>query len=209
MMNHPPSPKLAYYQGQARVLSAVGLSDTQIKMAAVAQGLSVQEAEGLMKEAGIGTMISKGLQWAGKGLSKAFGGGARAKALEGMKFKPLTEAGGAVVKGNQGARGMLSGGNSLKGFSGYQQGTKAIAPNMGERAGRAFSSAAKGMETAPGKTLWGGTKNFGKGMMFSPGAKGIGGALGKGFSGYQMGSMLLGSGNSPQPQPMQNPYRRY
>ena len=48
--------------------------------------------------------------------------------------------------------------------------------------GKTVGTALRGFSQAPGQTLWGGTKNFGKGLMFG-GGTGVGGALGKGVFG--------------------------
>jgi len=176
------------------MLRAVGFSEGELKLAFTEQGLSSQDADELTKEAFWGA-VGRGLATAGKSVSKLFGGG---KGLQG--FGKLRSAAGTAPKSSY-----------LQDFGSFQTMMKGMKPNLGQRIGTSMMSAGKGLETAPGATLWGGVKNFGKGMMFSPHAKGMGAGLGKGFAGYQIGSMLLGPGSSPPPQPIQRPsmYGRY
>lgn len=58
-------------------------------------------------------------------------------------------------------------------------------------------SAAHAWNKNPFTALGGGLKNFGKGMMFAPGAKGIGNVAAKGTMGYGMLGMFGGGGEQP------------
>lgn len=190
--------KYAYYVGQARVLHMLGLSEKQVKLAFVEQGISPEYANGIYKEAvwpAIAAAAARGLLWAGRGLLRGGLGKLLGSGLKGFgKLRPLAKG--------------IKPGSYLKDFGGYQNIMKGVKPGVGERIGTAFMSAGKGMETAPGKTLWEGLKQVPQGAMFSPHAKGIGGGIGKGLGAYWLGSALLGSGDSPQPQPM-GPYGPY
>jgi hypothetical protein len=187
--------KLAYYSGQARALQKVGLTENQIKLAFVEQGFTVDEAEGIYKEA-IWGAIGRGLMAGAKFLGKNFGSAAKATAAGAKAPASVMQTGGMLKNVAKGGQGMLTN---------IRSGAGTMKAPMVERMAGGLHSAGQAIQKAPGATLWGGAKNFGKGMMFSPHARGIGGVLGKGFGGYQVGSMLLGSGSSPQPRRMQGP----
>ena len=79
------------------------------------------------------------------------------------------------------------------------------------RAQTGMQDAMAAYNEAPGQALWGGAKNFGRGLIFSPNAKGVGGVLGKGTSLAGIGSGFIGGGEQEQQQPMpqQMPYNQY
>jgi hypothetical protein len=169
--------KFAYYLGQAHVLHSLGLSEDHVKLAFMRQGLSYEDADGICKEAGWASAVAKGLAWAGKGISGLLGRGGT-KGIQALKFRPVA----AGAKG-----GLLN----PKNYATTQNITKAVRPNVAQRVGESLTGAAKGLETAPGQTLLGGAKNFGRGMMFSSKARGIGGVAGKGLTGYLVGRKML------------------
>ena len=166
--------KHAYYLGQAHVLHSLGLSEDHVKLAFMRQGLSYADADGICKEA-IWGHVAKGLAWAGKGISGLLGKGGT-KGMQALKFKPVAAKGGLI---------------NPKNYATTQNITKTVNPNIAQRVGESLTGAAKGLETAPGRTLLGGAKNFGRGMLFSSKAKGIGGVAGKGLTGYLVGRKML------------------
>lgn len=182
--------KLAYYQGQLDTLQKLGFSNDYTRSVFLLQGLSPSIIQGLHKEAQLG-LIGKGLTTAGKFLFNFLGKGG-AKGLQ--AFGKLRPVAGAVPKGSY-----------LQDYGAFQTMMKGLKPSIGERASTALMSAGKGLQTAPGATIWGGIKEIPRGFMFNRNARGIGGAIGKGLGGYTMGSALLSPGSSPQPQPMQRP----
>ena len=178
------------------------------------RGLTEADADGLVKEAFWG-VLAKGLARGAGMIAKAVGrGGAKAVAKGAptlSKIKPLAQGAGKIVPTAKGAPSVLTSMSTMQRTAGPQskmlrgmlQGGKwsQRAGGMLQRGGQALSSAMSGMAQSPGKTLWRGGGNFMRGMMFSPEARGVGGALGKGTSVYSMGSMLLPSGQPQMPQP--------
>ena len=195
--------KEAYYIGQARYLYDNGLPVEHVKLAFTQQGWSDAEADALVKEAvygaiaaGAAKLLPKVIPWA--------------KGIAGKVPGLLSKGKDAVVGSGLGQRVAKSGlGQRVAtGASGAKQQIATRVGDMGHRAGQGLQQAGAAFKKAPGQTLWQGTKNFGKGMMFMPGAKGVGGTLGKATAVGQIGSAVFGGGKKPQPQQQQMP-RQY
>ncbi len=183
--------KYAFYVGKAQALDNMGFSENMIKTAFVAEGLSPDEADALVKEAVIGQAVGGALRWG----SKLLGRGA-AGLRKGVRFA-------------QGARGPLAKGQTAP-FAERAQSWGA--KQLGNAAG-AVSKAGTGMKNAPLQTLGRGAIEAGKGAMFG-GGKGIGGAIGKGAFGASMYNMMTGPGKPQAPQAyggsmMRNPNQGY
>lgn len=192
--------KVAYCTGKARGLIDQGYPVESVKLAFMDEGWGPEEADFLVKEAiwgAIGRGLMAGAKHIPKLLSKVPGGASKLKGMSGPLTKNMSQFSGKFQSQLGATAGLIkkpvaSGGLAQR------------AGGMLHRAGGAASKAMEGMATAPGKTLWGGTKEFGKGLMFMP-SKGIGGTLGKGTAAYQIGSSLFGGGGQQQPQPQQRP----
>ncbi len=226
-----------YYSGLATALHQLGHTPEQVKTACVQRGASDPYADALIKEAFFGA-IGRGLVAGGKYIGKALGKSAPSsiRALpKGVTSSAVgvTQKGAPSIMQGPGAMKAMSQGpqakwmqNALKSESGLVRGGAGLLQRAGgavggamkgignpggliQRGQGAVSGAMQGMRTAPGATLWGGAKNFGKGLMFAPGAKGIGGAIGKGSSVYSIGSMLAPRGTPKAPQMQQQQQQRY
>ena len=170
--------KQSFYAGKAHALYNLGFTEERIKVAFVQEGLSKEAADELIKEAFWGRLAGMAV----KGLG-ALGRGAGTAAKAAGKW------------GGQGiAKGTRMG--NLQGKVGIQAG----------RAAKGLQKGFQGMQTAPLKTLGGGVKNFGSGVLMG-GGKGVGGAMGKGMFAAGTASMLMpGGGGAPQPQQQRYQY---
>ncbi len=121
----------------------------------------------------------------------------------------VKEAWGGLISGGLKALGGLIGrgagrmGGKLLGAGAKRGGTLGKMMQWGGQktigAGKATGQALKGLRTAPGKTMMGGMKNLGTGMLTAQG-QGVGGALGKGMFAAGMASNFMPSGSPPPPQ---------
>lgn len=205
-----------YYSGLTATLHQLGYTPEQVKTACVRHGASNPYADALVKEAflgAIGGALRGGAKLLGKAIGKAAPRAIRTlpKGVKSTAVGMTQKGAPSIMRGPATMKSMVQGPqakwmqNALKSESGLMRG----GAGMLQRAGGAVQGAMHGMGTAPGRTLWGGAKNFGKGMMFSPGAKGIGGTLGKGYSVHSIGSMLMPGGTPKAPQMQQQQQRYY
>lgn len=209
-----------YTSGLVHGLRSLGHTPEQVKVACVQRGISSLEADTIIKEAFIG-VIGRGLLAGGKALGKFFGKGgvknirALGKGVSGSAVGVTPHGAPSILKGPAAMRSLAEGAKKGPSSAGMQKLLKSDnslargAGNMVQRAGNAVGGALRGMGSAPGKTLWGGTKNFGRGMMFSPNAKGVGGTMGHAVSGYGMLSGLASTGTPQAPQVQMPQQRRY
>ena len=175
--------KRAYYIGKAQALRTLGFTEETVKTAFVQEGLSVDTAQFLIKEAFWGTaasLLGRGILGAGRMLAGgagrlAAGGAARAAA------PGVGRAGQLLGKGMQ------------------------TAGQLGQKAGRGISRSGIAFARNPAKAVGKGAWNFGQGAMMGQGG-GMGGTLGKGMFGYQVANMMAPGGQTPQV-PM--PYGQY
>jgi len=223
-MNHfPPMEmsKYAHYAGRADIYLSLGIPEEQVKVAFLGEGLSAEEYA-FVKEAFVGRLLAgagKAIQrWAGRAPTVQ-------KLLPGAKF---TRVGASdLAKGTHGmvaksplqmtGRQVLTGGTARTQSPTLQ---KMVSPEAGrvtrwagETTQRAGQAIGKGLENL-GKNPWQTTKGFGRnvfrGMLFSPTATGVGGAVGKGYMLHSLGSMLAPPGQMQTPRPMHmQGYRPY
>jgi hypothetical protein len=190
------------YMGKAQAFKDLGFSPGQIKVAFVAEGLPEDYADTLCKEAFWG-MLGAGLKGIGSA-AKGFGALAKgSKAAQGVGS--AAKGFGAMAKGTRAAQGFGNAGRSLTqggnaatkwgiqamrrgGTMGKMQGHAGL---LAGRTARSMGQGMRGMQTAPGATMWQGAKNFGSGAMMMQG-KGVTGGLGKAM---YVNSMLPPMGN--------------
>jgi len=120
--------------------------------------------------------------------------------------------------GAKAAPWLLRGAKAIGGLAGRAGGKLVgrggtVAPWMGRQViggGKAMGQAMKGMATAPGATMWGGAKNFGKGMLYFGGGPTVGGRMGQAAAAGGIYSGVKGlMGRRQQPPMQQNPYGGY
>lgn len=190
------------YLGKAQGYRVLGLTEDQVKVAFLREGLEEDYADELVKVAFFGAIgaVGRGIGAAAKavkgmGALKALGHGTQmaTKALgrgagEAARWGAHGKRFGGPLGRMQGKAGLLAG-RTMKGMQSGITGMK--------RGVQTFSA-------APGATAWSGAKNFGKGFMFMPSATGTAGTLGRAASVGSMVAPMLGP--TPNQIPMSGGY---
>lgn len=196
--------KTAHLVGVTQAMLAKGYSPNGVKLAFVRAGLFpepvadffVKEAAEIefTKEAALPALAAV-VPWALKGIA-----GLAGKVAPWLAGKATSLGAGAAARGagTMGARVMGLGEKAVGGLGKWV-----------ENAGNTFNQAATNFTAGPGKALWGGAKNYAKGMFLGRG-EGLGGGLGRATmygglasGGIRMAKGLMGGGQQQPPQMMQ------